>query len=346
MQASVRMEQRHAVQFMARLGRTASETHQLLSTAYQEDSLRKPATRTYHNRFHTMGISVYGQSPKMRKNRTRRNRKTRYSSIIKVEDKVKQNNLGSDAESNVSEDSSNDSFIGFKLCNNSNTGRKNSNNSFCESNFNIQLTRSNNEKSNFVKNQTNYHTDQTDLYTEQCHFGNEPSDYNYEFPLDNRNDSGIKGNNKIFFHNKQTTESDIHKNNLKYSNTYSNNVEEDTTLGSTMLENCQHESNIEENTDPNTEGAAMINMNMKYESNMAENNDHDTVVAVMENTMQTNAIMEKVMSDNDNQERNVRVNNETDTVVAVMENTMQTNAIIERVMSDNDNQGKKCKSKQ
>ncbi|CAL4163579.1 unnamed protein product [Meganyctiphanes norvegica] len=56
MQRGVKLEQRSALQFCARLGRTASETQQLLNSAYQQDAPRKAATRTYLRRFQTLGI--------------------------------------------------------------------------------------------------------------------------------------------------------------------------------------------------------------------------------------------------------------------------------------------------
>ncbi|CAL4065443.1 unnamed protein product, partial [Meganyctiphanes norvegica] len=73
---NVRLEQRGAVQFCARLGRSPSETHHLLKSAYQQDALRKAATRTYHKRYQTMGTDVYNVSPKVKKTRTRRLRKS------------------------------------------------------------------------------------------------------------------------------------------------------------------------------------------------------------------------------------------------------------------------------
>ncbi|CAL4248411.1 unnamed protein product [Meganyctiphanes norvegica] len=56
MQRGVKLEQRSAIQFCARLGRTASETQQLLNSAYQQDAPRKAATRTYQRRFQTLGL--------------------------------------------------------------------------------------------------------------------------------------------------------------------------------------------------------------------------------------------------------------------------------------------------
>lgn len=71
MQTKVRNEQQHAVNFLARLGRTASETHELLKTAYQEDALRKPATRAYVKRFQTLGVDLYKGSPRSKRSKSK-----------------------------------------------------------------------------------------------------------------------------------------------------------------------------------------------------------------------------------------------------------------------------------
>jgi len=63
----VRKEQQGAVQFCARLGRTPTETHELLGSAYQEDALRKTVTKTYHKRFQNLGVDVYKSNTKAKK---------------------------------------------------------------------------------------------------------------------------------------------------------------------------------------------------------------------------------------------------------------------------------------
>ncbi|CAL4172627.1 unnamed protein product, partial [Meganyctiphanes norvegica] len=68
------------VQFLARLEKTPSETHQLLKTAYQDDALRKATTRTFHKRFQILGMEVYNDSPKKRKTKTKCRRISRASS--------------------------------------------------------------------------------------------------------------------------------------------------------------------------------------------------------------------------------------------------------------------------
>ncbi|CAL4082306.1 unnamed protein product [Meganyctiphanes norvegica] len=76
MQSSIRKEQYGTVQFLARLGKTPSETHKLLTTAYQDDALRKATTRTVHKRFQTLGMGVYNYTPKQRKSISKRRRLT------------------------------------------------------------------------------------------------------------------------------------------------------------------------------------------------------------------------------------------------------------------------------
>jgi len=128
MLSAVRVEQRGAVQFCARLGRSPSETHHLLKTAYQHDALRKAATRTYHNRYKTMGTQVYNVSPKVKKIRTRRLKKSNQvakdnSDIVNyIISQQANRDIGSDGQSEIGSLGSSDTFTDVGDCENESMG--------------------------------------------------------------------------------------------------------------------------------------------------------------------------------------------------------------------------------
>ncbi|CAL4172625.1 unnamed protein product [Meganyctiphanes norvegica] len=234
MQSTVRIEQRHAVQFMARLGRTTSETHKLLSTAYQDDALRKPATRAYHNRFQTFGMSVYLQSPKTRKIRRRHSKKYKNSSIMKGVDNPKENKLGSDAECGISDNYANDSFLSFTSDKHSEPGTNRSKDSFDELDFHNKSTNSINEQCDFQDEQSNFINDLIHYQYKETNYNNakgnvddEPNNEHNECPSYNQNKSVINDNIEGFIDNEETGKTfydlDSHKLNV-YTLDNSSNV--------------------------------------------------------------------------------------------------------------------------
>ncbi|CAL4150768.1 unnamed protein product [Meganyctiphanes norvegica] len=189
MQSSLRKEQYGAVQFLARLGRTPSEAHKLLTTAYQEDALRKAATRTCHKRFKMLGKEVY-DSPMRRKLRTKCRRLSRPMSPdnkskvcitdIKNLEELKNDTPGGinnmeEFESNISGDSRIcDEDLEYKslVCNKECTEDNNTDvlvenlrddQRLCEED-NIQCTQNFtfNDKSNYISNVVNLEKDDND----------------------------------------------------------------------------------------------------------------------------------------------------------------------------------------
>jgi len=129
MLSAVRVEQRGAVQFCARLGRSPSETHHLLKSAYQQDAIRKAATRTYHNRFKAMGAHAFNHTtPKVKKTRTRRLKKS--NQVVKdntdlvnyIINQQANRDIGSDGQSEIGSLGSSDTFTDVGDCENESIG--------------------------------------------------------------------------------------------------------------------------------------------------------------------------------------------------------------------------------